>query len=442
MKSKRFLANPGLRIASLVIAFAVWLVIMNVSDPVKTKTFAGIPVNVTNASYLEGQGLSYKLANGAQTISVTVNANRNLLERLTSSGIVVTADLTQIIDFNSEPVMVPVTVSVPGVSQDSITAVPRNIEITLEDLISKEFVINTSAGDTAPARGYEIGSTSASPEKLTLRGPKSLVEKIDKVVANVDVTNLRKDAEVGAAVRIYDKNGDMLDDSQMKYLTPATPYENIEVFVKLFKVLADVPITAETYGTPGRGYTVGEISVTPSTISLVGDEDTLAVFRRSGGKIVISEASHAVDISGAVSDQDINVKITDYIPGDMRLAEDLSDKVVVSVKILEQDSESFNIETKTVRQENLSAGMDAVFKESTLDIRVKADKDLLDRLSVDDIRASVDFKGVEAGDVTLPVKVELPEGYTLASEVSADITISVQQVTETGEDGDTAREIR
>lgn len=438
MKSKRFLANPGLRIASLVIAFAVWLVIMNVSDPVKTKTFSGIPVNVTNASYLEGQGLSYKLANSSQTISVTVNANRNLLERLTPSGIVVNADLTQIIDFNSEPVMVPVTVSVPGVSQDSITAGPRNIEITLEDLISKEFVINTSAGDTAPARGYEIGSTSASPEKLTLRGPKSLVEKIDKVVANVDVTNLRKDAEVGAAVRIYDKNGDLLDDSQMKYLTPATPYEDIEVFVRLFKVLADVPITAETYGSPGRGYTVGEISVTPSSISLVGDEDTLAVFRESGGKIVINEASRAVDISGAVTDQDINVKITDYIPGDLRLAEDLSDKVVVSVKILEQDSESFNIETKTVRQQNLSPRMNAVFKESTLDIRVKADKELLDRLSVDDIRASVDFKGVGAGDVTLPVKVELPEGYTLAADVSADITIAVQEVTETGEDGDTA----
>ncbi len=432
MKNNRLLANPGLRIASLIIAFAIWLVIMNVSDPVKTKTFSGISVNVTNASYLEGQGLSYKLGNGAQTVSITVNANRSMLERLTPSSITVNADLTQIIDFTTDPVMVPVTVQVPGVSQDSITTNPRNIEITLEDLISQEFVINTSSGDTTPARGYEIGTTSASPEKLTLRGPKSMIEKIDKVVASVDVSGLREDTVLGAAVRIYDKNGDILDDSQMKYLTPATAYDDIQISVRLYRVLTDVPITAETYGSPGTGYTVGEVSVTPSTISLVGDEDALAVFRSQGGRILIDEASKAVDISGAVEDQDINVKITDYIPADMRLAADLNDKVVVSVKILEQNSESFNIETRDIRQDHLPDNMNAVFKESTLDIRIKATDEMLDSLSISDIHASVDFTGVSAGDVTLPVTVELPDGYTLASDVLADITVAEQEVTDAG----------
>ena len=410
-----------------MIAFFVWLIVMNVSDPVRTKTFASIPVSVSNASYVESKGLSYKIADGFQNISVTVKSNTSIIERLSTSSIVANADLTQIIDFNSDPVMVPVTVQIPGVSTDSITANPRNIEISLEDMVSQDFVINTTAGDTSPANGYEIGSISATPEKLTLRGPKSLIERIDKVVAQVDVTGLKTDATLGTTIRVFDKNGDVLSDSRMNYLTPNIGFDDIRVRVTLDEVLSDVPIVAQSYGTPAEGYTVGDISVTPSTIQLVGSEDALDAFRADGGKIVIDSDSKAVDISGASSDQDINVKITDYLPADLRLAADLTDKVVVNVKILEQNTKSFEIETKNIRQDNLPDSLNAVFKESQLDVRVKGSDEKLARLSTDDISASVDLSGVKAGDVTLPVSISLPDGYELASQVTADLTISATE---------------
>ncbi|WP_274941154.1 CdaR family protein [Chordicoccus furentiruminis] len=427
MKRNHVFTHPVLGVVSLVIAFFVWLIVMNVSDPVRTKTFASIPVSVSNASYVESKGLSYKIADGFQNISVTVKSNTSIIERLSTSSIVANADLTQIIDFNSDPVMVPVTVQIPGVSTDSITANPRNIEISLEDMVSQDFVINTTAGDTSPANGYEIGSISATPEKLTLRGPKSLIERIDKVVAQVDVTGLKTDATLGTTIRVFDKNGDVLSDSRMNYLTPNIGFDDIRVRVTLDEVLSDVPIVAQSYGTPAEGYTVGDISVTPSTIQLVGSEDALDAFRADGGKIVIDSDSKAVDISGASSDQDINVKITDYLPADLRLAADLTDKVVVNVKILEQNTKSFEIETKNIRQDNLPDSLNAVFKESQLDVRVKGSDEKLARLSTDDISASVDLSGVKAGDVTLPVSISLPDGYELASQVTADLTISATE---------------
>ena len=427
MKRNHVFTHPVLGVVSLVIAFFVWLIVMNVSDPVRTKTFASIPVSVSNASYVESKGLSYKIADGFQNISVTVKSNTSIIERLSTSSIVANADLTQIIDFNSDPVMVPVTVQIPGVSTDSITANPRNIEISLEDMVSQDFVINTTAGDTSPANGYEIGSISATPEKLTLRGPKSMIERIDKVVAQVDVTGLKTDATLGTTIRVFDKNGDVLSDSRMNYLTPNIGFDDIRVRVTLDEVLSDVPIVAQSYGTPAEGYTVGDISVTPSTIQLVGSEDALDAFRADGGKIVIDSDSKAVDISGASSDQDINVKITDYLPADLRLAADLTDKVVVNVKILEQNTKSFEIETKNIRQDNLPDSLNAVFKESQLDVRVKGSDEKLARLSTDDISASVDLSGVKAGDVTLPVSISLPDGYELASQVTADLTISATE---------------
>ena len=414
MKRNHVFTHPVLGVVSLVIAFFVWLIVMNVSDPVRTKTFASIPVSVSNASYVESKGLSYKIADGFQNISVTVKSNTSIIERLSTSSIVANADLTQIIDFNSDPVMVPVTVQIPGVSTDSITANPRNIEISLEDMVSQDFVINTTAGDTSPANGYEIGSISATPEKLTLRGPKSLIERIDKVVAQVDVTGLKTDATLGTTIRVFDKNGDVLSDSRMNYLTPNIGFDDIRVRVTLDEVLSDVPIVAQSYGTPAEGYTVGDISVTPSTIQLVGSEDALDAFRADGGKIVIDSDSKAVDISGASSDQDINVKITDYLPADLRLAADLTDKVVVNVKILEQNTKSFEIETKNIRQDNLPDSLNAVFKESQLDVRVKGSDEKLARLSTDDISASVDLSGQVTADLT----ISATEGDSKADSVN------------------------
>ena len=128
----RLLSHPVLRIASLIIAFVVWLIIMNVSNPVITRTVSGVPVNVTNGSYIESMNLSYAIMSGFETVSVTVETNRSVVERLNVSNITANCDLTQIVNMESDQVMVPVTVSVPGQSAAGVTVTPQNSQIRLE----------------------------------------------------------------------------------------------------------------------------------------------------------------------------------------------------------------------------------------------------------------------------------------------------------------------
>lgn len=418
---KRLLEHPGLKIASLVLAFFIWLIIVNVSDPIVRRTYTGIPVSVTNGSYIESMGQSYQIASGFDTISVTVRGNRSKIDRLSASSIVANADLTQVIDFNSDPVMVPVTVSVSGIAQDNITANPGNIQLVLEDMESADFVINATAGDTSPSKDYEVGTLTVNPEKLTIRGGKSLVGKIDKVVANVDVSGMSTDSDVSPTISVYDKNGDVLDDLQMSYLNLSVSPGDVKVHVTLYKVLSGVKISAETYGTPAEGYRIGDITETPSEIQVVGDEESLAQFESSGGGINITEGSHAVDVSGASSDVDIKVNISDYLPAGIRLASGLSDTVVVSVKILPYDSRSVEIATRDIKVNNLGADLNAVFTNQTLDIRVRGDN--VDKLTADMITASVDLKDAGEGTLTVPVNIVLPAGYSLAEDVTAEVAI-------------------
>ena len=433
----RLLSHPVLRIASLIIAFAVWLIIMNVSNPVITRTVSGVPVNVTNGSYIESMNLSYAIMSGFETVSVTVETNRSVVERLNVSNITANCDLTQIVNMESDPVMVPVTVSVPGVSAAGVTVTPQNIQIRLEEMESRDFVINAVAGSGTPARGFEVGSLTSNPEKLTIRGPKSMIERIDKVQAEVDVSNLRENTTVTGALHVYDRNGDELTESQMKSLTFSVNESAVFVDVTLYRILPDVGISAETYGEPAAGYQIGEVTVTPQTISVAGTDEALDDFREVGRRLFITEESHAVDVSGASSDVEIRVNLPDYLPAGLRIAEGFSDTVVVTVKILEYNTKSLEIETKAIDKQNLPTDMNAVFSSQVLDIRVKGTDSALSALTSDDVIASVDLSGAETGTVMVPVSITLPDGFELAEQVSAEITISETTVITQSEESDT-----
>ncbi len=424
MVKSRILKNPGLKAVSLVLAFIVWLIIMNISDPVRKVTITGIPVQFTNVAYIESKGLSYEVASGFETISVSVMANRSTIEKLNAQNITATADLTQVIDFDTDPVMVPVSVNVPGVQKDDVTVLPRNIQIILEEMTSRDFVINTTAGDTVPANGYEVGDLSASVEQLTIRGSKSLVDSIDKVTAEVDVTDLTTDSDITSTLHIYDKNGSELSDTQKSYLTFSVDPGQISVHVTLYSVVSNVSLTALTYGTPASGYQVGSITLTPSEISVVGNEEALSAFNASGHSITIDAESQAIDVSGAKTDVTAKVDINNYLPDGIRLASGLSNTVVAQVTILPYGSKAFVIDTRDVTKNNLAEGLNAVFVSPDLDLKVRGSNEQLESLMTDDIKASVDLSGKTSGTYDVPVTITLPSGYSLVEDVTASITIS------------------
>ena len=49
---KGLMNNWGLKILSFLLAVMLWLIVVNINDPVTTQTFNNIPVAVTNAEVL------------------------------------------------------------------------------------------------------------------------------------------------------------------------------------------------------------------------------------------------------------------------------------------------------------------------------------------------------------------------------------------------------
>lgn len=424
MNNAKLFQNMTLKMASLAGAIIIWLIIMNINDPVVTRIIYDVPVNVVNTSYIESMGLSYKISDGYDTIAVTVRGNRSLVESLTASRFNVTADLTQIISLETDPVMVPLTVYCPSISSENLTASPRNINIDIEEMVSKEFVINATEAGTTPANGFEVGEMTVEPETVTIRGPGTLIDKIERVNAIVDVTGIRTDKDMEPVIRITDKNGEQITDTQMSYLSMNVTEEEMNVHVTVYAVRSGVSLKVETSGEPASGYTVGNIAVTPSTLSVVGSRAVLDMLEQNGNVITITADSGLVDVTDKVSDVSVKIDIRHILPEGLSLASQISTTAVVSVQILPANSRSVTVETRNIDLSGLADGYSCVFESSSLEIKIQGSPEILSGLSASDLKASVDLSGLMIGRQKVPVSVDLPDGCSLVEDVFVGVIIS------------------
>ncbi len=421
---KRWLiSHPGLKIASVLLAIGIWLIIVNVNDPIITKTIREVSVTVENQSYIESLGKSYRIAPGYSTVSVIVQSNRSVVESLTAADVSAVADLTQIIDMEATPIMVPLRVAITGVSSDSIAATPRNIAVELEDMKSSEFVISPTTNQTRPATGYQVGELTSSPDTITVKGPVSMIEKIDRVAAVVDVSGLTESARLIPTFHVFDKNGEEFGETDKSYLSFSRTEASVSVYVTLYRVVSNVRVIGTTHGEPAPGYEVKAVMVTPDTLTIAASDERLAQLKENGNVIYV-EGENVLDVTGKDSDFEEKVDIRHYLPDGIALAEDVSSTVVFDVQVLPYNSVSLTYNTKDIQTVGLSSIYISAFDVSQIELKISGPEEALEGLTADKIQAHVDLRGAAVGSGEYEVQVNLPEGCELVETPTVSVTVS------------------
>lgn len=413
--------NISLKIMSVIVGFLIWLIVVNVDNPVVTTTFtlSFSNIELANEAYLESTGMMCMLDENQQQIKVHITGDRKTVRRLSANDLHAVADLQQIVSLDTDPAMVPITVTCGGISSSNIEVTPNNLMMHLREKLTQEFVVNVTAGDSKPGKGYEIGSLTSEPEKIKITGPSSLVNKIGNVTATVNVDGKTANTTEETTIRILDKNGDALSETQMNYLNVE---RNIKVNTNLWKVRSNVIIEADYSGNPQFGYRVDSISTIPDVLNLAGTDEALNALEDAGNTITIP--ADCIDVSGLNMDLEAKINITDYLPEGLKLTSGSSEDVWVKATILPLGSNTYYIPTKDILVRNLSSQLQVVFETDKIEIRVLEAADDLPILNLTEIEAYIDLDKKEAGSYEVPVSFVLPEGYSLVDEVNAEIRIS------------------
>ena len=423
MKKRKITDNIPLKIMSVAVAVVVWLIVVNIDNPVGTNYYTLTNVELINKEYVESSDTIGKMCMPEEkqdSIRIAITTNKKIRDKIKVSDITATADLQQAVSLDTNPVMVPITVtcSVPGVTPNDIKVTPQNLSVNLDEKETQEFVVNVSRGDTKPGKDYEAGSLTANPEKVRITGPKSLVNKIDKVNATISLDGNTQDLNL----TIIDKNQEALSDSEMNSLRIENNAK-VSVTARLWKIRQGVGISAGYVGSPASGYQVGTVTTVTDTISVAGSTEGLETLTQNDNTITIPADS--IDISGESRDVERKISLKDLLPDNVKLTSDSSEDVWVTVSILPEGSREFTLSTKDIEVKNKPDDLQVTFETAQIEIRIKSDTEDLDDLNTEtDIKASIDLKGKEEGNYKVPVTLSLPDGYETVENVSTEVVIS------------------
>lgn len=431
MEKRKLTDNISIKIMSVVVGFLIWLIVGNVDNPITRISFT-IPVSnveVLNEAYVDSLGKMCMLDDSQQQIRVQVSGERKTLRRLSANDLVATADLQQAVNLDTDPVMIPLNVTCTGTSAGNIEVNPKNLMVHLREKKTQEFVVSVSSGESKPGKGYEIGTLTASPEKIRITGPSSLINKIGNVSTSVNVEGKTQDFTVETPLRIIDKNGDVFSDSEMKYLNSAS---SVNVSARFWKVRGNIRIAAEYSGVPEEGYCVDSITTVPDVISLAGSESGLKALEEQ--KNCIQIPADYIDVTGHKNDIEQKIDVTELLPEGTKLVSSTSEDIWIRVNILPEGSSSYDISTMEIEVKNIPEGMQPAFDTDKIEVRIQADETVTEKLRETEITASIDLKGMEEGSYQIPVEISLPEGYSLIKPAVADIRIVPVSAAETEEE--------
>ena len=433
MKKRKLTDNLSLKIMSVAIAIVVWLIVVNIDNPVGTNYYTITDVELINKEYVESSDTIGKMCmpeENQDSVKVAITASKKVRDRIRLSDITAVADLQQAVSLDTDPVMVPITVTclASGVLPSDIKVTPQNLTVNLDEKETQEFVVNVSKGDTKPGKDYEVGSLTASPEKIRITGPKTLVNKIDKVNATIALDGNTEDYTQEVNLTIYDKNQEALSESEMNSLRIENNAK-VVVTAKLWKIRTGVKIAAGYVGTPAGGYQVGSVKTVPDTISVAGNTEGLESLSENDNMITIP--AYRIDISGESKDVERKISLKNLLPDNVKLTSDSSEDVWVTVSILPVGSQEFNLPTKNIEVKNKPDNLQVTFETAQIALRIKSESEDLEDLNInEDVKAEIDLKDKEAGNYKVPVKLSLPDGYEMVEDVYTEVVISPASVSD------------
>lgn len=412
---ERLKNNIGLKLLAFLFAFILWLLVVNIDDPVKTKTYDNIPVVVEHEEVITTTDTkTYQIIDNTQTVSVSISAVRSVLSKIKAEDIVAVADMRELY-LDS---LVPIEVQVRGYKVDSAVANPRNLRVKIENNASNTFPITPVTTGTV-RDGYVLGTIKADPEKVTINGPESVVERISKVIAEVDVSGLSQDTKLESSLTLYDAENNVIDQSLLGNNLGKIGV-NIDVTLLHTK---SVPVHVDqTSIEAADGFSVAGVSYSPQEILLAGEEEVLSHIT---GIYVPAEAIGEEKISRKMEK---TIDITPYLPEHTRLVDETGNNLLITITVEKDGTRNLDLPVGSISVKNLDDSLKMSYAGTDdLEIHIRGPREVLENYEVDK-KASIDLSELKmAGTYTVSVEIELPAGCTLENKVEVQVVLEKKE---------------
>lgn len=426
MKTKSLFNNWQLKLGAAAIAMLVWLMIMSFADPTSTRTISNVPITVVNDDIFSDAGKSYTV-DGRLSTSVKVTGRSSVVKNLSASDFTATADLSKIYDVTGQ---VPITLACSAREASMLTYTPSSasLKIKIEDMLAKQYPV-TVRTEGSVEEGYLLGPITTTPQEITVKAPKSVIERVAEVVIIVDIEGLSENASISCTPHYYSAAGTELTFEEAKDTYFSAKEVTAEVEIRTIKT---VPIVISVGGQDkvpaGYRYTGADQSL--STVQVSGLRSRLAELN----SITIPEK--VLTVAGATENVTERIDLSDYLPEGISLVNEEESELTVTLLVEPLIVKTYEVEN--IELKGRKDGYEYTILNMPVQIRLRALEEDFKGISDEHITAWVDVSACGAGDTSLPLHVELDSVFELyeGAQVSLRVRSKPESPLNSGENNE------
>lgn len=412
--------NLGLKIAAVFVALLLWLINVNINNPLITSSYTNLPVQLVNTYSITGQNKVYKVLDNSDSVTVMLRAPREVLQNISREQFVIRADCAQLTEENLVPIEFSLNDKSLENKMESIRMDKSYVHLQVEDQKTRQLGIQVEKTGKLPD-GYVAGRSVTETNMMSITGPESVIATVAKAVVEVSMDSVTSNVEIVARIRLRDADGNEITSSDIQ-----KSIQDVKVTVPVYPT-KEVPVRYSSSGTVASGYALTRLEPSiPETVTVAGKESLLSQLE------YIEIPDTELDVTDATEDVTVTVDVRKYLPADVTVAgENFDGRVTLTARIEPILRRTYEIPADEVQILNIPEHWLAeLLPDQKLEVTVtglQEDLSVIDREGLTphtDVSTLQEEDGSYAsGEHTIEIKVLLPEGVRQEDTVTARLRL-------------------
>lgn len=370
---------------AFALAMAVWISAVTSADPDETRTLPS-PVQVETIGQASNLVLNSDIP---KEVEVTLRAPRSVWALIDADPQLVRVIL-DLSGLSSGEHTLDLQIQIDARPIQIISVSPRTITFTLEPLSTESVNVDLSVSGEA-AVGYQMGEISYEPLEVSISGAESQVQKVARARVSIDLNGIRENFDDTLPVEVLDDNGEVVND-----VTVSPSEIHVSFPISQQGGYRDVAVKVSIIGRVASGYRLTDLSVFPPVVTVYSTDPDLV---SSLPGIVETQP---LDLQSA--QDDINTRLTLNLPPGVSIIGEQTVLVQAGVSPIEG---SVTLSGELIEIIGLENGLTAQTSPISVDVILSGPLPLLDTLTRQSVRATVDLTGLSAGTYQISPKVEI-----------------------------------
>jgi YbbR domain-containing protein len=395
-----FALDPGRLLFALAIALVLYVFVLNETNPETTqRPDFEVPVEIVNVPP------RLVMTGPSPRIQVRVRAPQDVFNRLRPTNFVAQIDASSA---HEGGIDLPVNVRSDESLVREVTADPSRVTLTFEAVQERTLPVRVNLVGQLPS-GYRAGDITTDPQRVTVSGATSVVNRAFEAVVDVNVDRVTVSVNGAFTPRVLDER-----QQEIKDLTVRPSSVNVTVPIAQQTQFKEVGVRPKITGAPAPGYIVEPVAVQPATVTLAGEPSAL-----EGATVAETQS---IDISGISSATVRRVGVV-APPNTVLLQPGQQVDVTIRVSPL-TITQTLHVIPSVI---NIPPGKVLARQPDAVDVTISGPAPTLANLTAKDIRAVIDLKGFVGPRDQVDARVEnLPAGMDVASVVPPAVLIELR----------------